>query len=347
MLLSELAKLLGCPLEGGGTADVRRVTGLEDAQSGDVTFLANRKYAKHVAKTRASAIIADRSLTSAPCPILRSANPYLTFAQAIAVLSPPTLPGPGVSALAAVDPSASIGIGASIGPFVSVGSDAVVGARSVLFPHVTVGRGVVIGEDCVIHAQASIREGVVLGDRVVLQDAAVIGSDGFGFAKRPDGSHQKIPQVGRVVIEHDVEIGAHTAVDRPAVGETRIAAGAKIDNLVQIAHGVKIGRRALLAAQVGISGSTTIDEDVVFAGQSGSVGHVHIGKGAVITAKSGVTHDVPPGARVSGFPAFDLTEWKKASVLFRLAGRTRRSPGRKRAAPPRKAAPKRRRRAKR
>jgi len=326
MLLSELAKLLGCELEGAGTADVRRVTGLEEAQPGDVTFLSNTKYAKHVSTTRASALIADRSVTSAPCPIIRSLHPYVTFAQAIAVLSPPSLPGPGVSALASVDASATICAGASVGPFVSVAAEAVIGARTVLFPHVTVGRGAVIGEDCVVHAQVSIREGVVIGDRVVLQDAAVIGSDGFGFAKRADGTHQKIPQVGRVVIEHDVEIGAHTAVDRPAVGETRIGAGSKIDNLVQVAHGVKLGRRALLAAQVGISGSTIIDDDVVFAGQSGAVGHVHIGKGAIITAKSGVTHDLPPNAVVSGFPAFDLSEWKKASVMFRLSGRKRPAP---------------------
>jgi UDP-3-O-[3-hydroxymyristoyl] glucosamine N-acyltransferase len=321
MLLSELASLLGCQLEGDGHVDVRRVTGLEDAQPGDVSFLSNRKYAKHVATTRASALIADASVATAPCAIIRSETPYLTFAQAIALLSPAALPGPGVSPLASVDPSATIGADASIGPFVAIGPDAVVGARTVLLPHVTVGRGAVIGEDCVIHAQASIREGCVLGDRVVLQDAAVIGSDGFGFAKRPDGTHQKIPQVGRVVIEHDVEIGAHTAIDRPAVGETRIGAGAKLDNLVQVAHGVKIGRRALLAAQVGISGSTTIDDDVVFAGQSGAVGHIHIGKGSIITAKSGVTHDLAPASVVSGFPAFDLGEWKKASVAFRQLGR--------------------------
>jgi UDP-3-O-[3-hydroxymyristoyl] glucosamine N-acyltransferase len=322
MLLSELAKLLGCQLEGAGQVDVRRVSGLEDAEPGDITFLSNTKYRKHVAATRATAVIADRSLASAPCSILRSANPYLTFAQAIAVLSPPAMPGPGVSPLAAIDPSASIGAGASIGPFVSVGPDAVVGDRTVLFPHVTVGRGASIGADCVIHAQVSVREDIVIGDRVVLQDAAVIGSDGFGFAKRADGTHHKIPQVGRVVIENDVEIGAHTAVDRPAVGETRIAAGTKIDNLVQVAHGVKIGERVLLAAQVGISGSTTIDDDVVFAGQSGAVGHVHIGHGAIITAKSGVTHDLEPNAVVSGFPAFDLAAWKKASVAFRRSGRT-------------------------
>ncbi|HEY4138675.1 MAG TPA: LpxD N-terminal domain-containing protein, partial [Casimicrobiaceae bacterium] len=184
MQLSELAKLLGCSLDGDGHVDVRRVSGLEDAQPGDVSFLSNRKYAKIVSKTRASAVIADASLTAAPCPIIRSANPYLTFAQAISVLTPPTLPGPGISAHAAIDKTAAIGTGASIGAFVSISAGVVVGARSVVFPHVTIGRGAVIGEDCVIHSHASIRERVVIGDRVVLQDAAVIGSDGFGFAKR-------------------------------------------------------------------------------------------------------------------------------------------------------------------
>lgn len=361
MLLSELATLLGCTLEGDGHVDVRRVCGLEEAQAGDISFLSNRKYARHVATTRASAIIADTSLGTAPCPIIRSANPYLTFAQAIAVLTPAALPGPGISALAAIDPSASIGTGASIGPFVSIAADVVIGARSVVFPHVAIGRGAVIGDDCVIHAQASVREGVVVGDRVVLQDAAVVGSDGFGFAKRADGTHQKIPQVGRVVLEHDVEIGAHTAIDRPAVGETRIGAGTKIDNLVQIAHGVKIGRRALFASQSGVSGSTTIDDDVIFAGKAGSVGHVHIGKGSVVMAKSAVTHDLDPGSVVSGFPAMPVGEWRKAVVRFRQLGRKRAAPTptvaaaprtpaatpRKRAAATRKPAPKVRRRAKR
>jgi UDP-3-O-[3-hydroxymyristoyl] glucosamine N-acyltransferase len=190
-------------------------------------------------------------------------------------------------------------------------------------PHAVIGPGVTIGADCLVHAHVSIREDVRVGDRVILQDSVVVGSDGFGFAKRADGTHHKIPQVGRVVIEDDVEIGAHSAVDRPAVGETRIAAGSKIDNLVQIAHGVKIGQRVLLAAQVGIAGSTTIEDDAVFAGQSGAVGHVRVGKGSIVTAKSGVTHDLPPGSAVSGFPAFDLKEWKKASVAFRKLGRKR------------------------
>ena len=205
----------------------------------------------------------------------------------------------------------------SIGAFVVVGAGVAIGARTVLMPHVVVGAGAVIGDDCVINAHASIREGVRLGHRVVLQDAAVIGSDGFGFARRADGSHHKIPQIGGVVIEDDVEIGAGTTIDRPAVGETRISAGTKIDNLVQVAHGVKIGRNSLLAAQSGIAGSTVLDESVTFAGQSGAVGHVHIGKGVVVTAKSAVTHDIEPGHVVAGFPAVDLAEWKRSEVLVR------------------------------
>lgn len=328
MRLIELAKALGCTLDaagaagGDGAVEVTRVAGLEDAGAGDVTFLSNRKYAKHVAKTRASAIIADASLASAPCPIIRSNEPYVTFAQALALLAPAAATPPaGIHPSAVVDATARIASSASVGPFVSIGAGSTIGERSVVMPHAVIGAGVTIGADCVIHAQVSIREDVTLGDRVILQDAAVIGSDGYGFARRTDGTHHKIPQVGRVVIEDDVEIGAHSAVDRPAVGETRIGAGSKIDNLVQIAHGVKIGRRVLLAAQVGIAGSTTIEDDAVFAGQSGAVGHVRVGKGSIVTAKSGVTHDLAPGSAVSGFPAFDLKEWKVATVAFRQLGR--------------------------
>jgi UDP-3-O-[3-hydroxymyristoyl] glucosamine N-acyltransferase len=190
---------------------------------------------------------------------------------------------------------------------------------------VVVGPGAMIGADCVIHAHVSIRDGVSVGDRVVLQDGAVLGSDGFGFAHRPDGSHVKIPQVGRVVIEDDVEIGAHSAVDRPAVGETRIAAGAKIDNLVQVAHGVKVGRHALLAAQVGIAGSTTLEDGVIMAGQSGATGHVTLGRGAVVGAKSAVTKDVDAGHHVTGVPAGDVAEWRESVVLVRRLPEFRRA----------------------
>jgi UDP-3-O-[3-hydroxymyristoyl] glucosamine N-acyltransferase len=321
--LAELARRLDCRLEGDGALEVVRVAGIEDAQPGEVTFLANSKYLSRLAATRASAVIADDSITHAPCAVLRSAQPYLAFARAVGLLTPPIWPAPGINPHAAIDPAARLGADVSVGAFVSIGARAEIGARTVLYPHVVIGPGVHVGADCVIHAHASIREGVVIGDRVTLQDAAVIGSDGFGFARRPDGSHEKIPQVGRVVVEDDVEIGAHSAVDRPAVGETRIAAGTKIDNLVQVAHGVKIGRHVLLAAQVGIAGSTVLEDEVVMAGQSGATGHVRLGKGAIVSAKSAVTKDVGPGQHVAGIPAGDVAEWRESVALIRKLSKKR------------------------
>lgn len=294
-----------------------RVAGIEEAQAGEVTFLANPRYASKLSATRASAVIVDETVREAPCAMLRTDQPYLTFAEAVAVLMPVPRPAPGISPLASVDPAARIGEDATIGPFVAVGPRVEVGARTIVYAHAVLGTGARVGADCVIHAHVSIREDVVLGDRVVVQDGAVIGSDGFGFAHRRDGTHQKIPQVGRVVIEDDVEIGAHTAVDRPAVGETRVGAGTKIDNLVQVAHGVRIGRNVLLAAQVGIAGSTTLDDGVMMAGQSGATGHVRLGRGASVLAKSAVTKDVPAGEQVAGVPAGDAEEWRELVVLVR------------------------------
>jgi UDP-3-O-[3-hydroxymyristoyl] glucosamine N-acyltransferase len=195
----------------------------------------------------------------------------------------------------------------------------------VLHPHVVVGAGASIGSSSMLHAHVSIREGVQIGSRVVIQDGAVVGSDGFGFARRPDGSHLKIPAVGRVVIEDDVEIGAQSAVDRPAVGETRIASGTKIDNLVQVAHGVRIGRDVMLAAQVGIAGSTVLEDGVMMAGQSGATGHVRLGRGAIVGAKSAVTKDIAPGQHVAGIPAIDVDVWRESAVLLRRLGELRKS----------------------
>jgi UDP-3-O-[3-hydroxymyristoyl] glucosamine N-acyltransferase len=205
----------------------------------------------------------------------------------------------------------------TIGPFVSVGAGVVIGARTIVHAQAVIGPGARLGEDCVVHAHASIRERVQIGNRVVIQDGAVIGSDGFGFVKQADGTHLKIPQRADVVIEDDVEIGAHTAIDRPAVGETRISAGTKIDNLVQIAHGVSVGRRVLLAAQVGIAGSSTIEDDVVLAGQVGIAGHLRVGKGVVATAQTGVPNSVEPGSFISGYPAIPNRDWLKSSAVFR------------------------------
>jgi UDP-3-O-[3-hydroxymyristoyl] glucosamine N-acyltransferase len=187
----------------------------------------------------------------------------------------------------------------------------------VVYPHVVIGRHAQVGDDCILHARVSVRERVRIGHRVVIQDGAVLGSDGFGFARRSDGTHHKIPQIGGVVVEDDVEIGAHTAIDRPAVGETRIGAGSKIDNLVQVAHGVTLGKNVLLAAQVGVAGSTRLEDGVTLAGQVGVAGHLTIGKGVIATAQTGIPNSVEPGAFVSGYPAIANRDWLKSSAVFR------------------------------
>ena len=314
--LRDLAERLDCRLEGDGEVEIQRLAGIETAETGDLTFFANPRYATALHSTRAAAVILADDAPAAPCPMLRTEAPYLAFARAVELFTEAAPPEPGIDPASLVADDAKLGEGVSVGPFVSVGSGAVVGPRTVIHPHVTIGARVTIGADCVIHAQAALREGVVLGDRVVVQNGAVLGSDGFGFARRPDGTHQKIPQHGGLVIEDDVEIGALVAIDRPALGETRVAAGAKIDNLVQVGHGVRIGRNALLAAQVGIAGSTVVEDDVVLAGQVGVNGHITIGKGARATGQTGITTDVPPGSFVSGLPAVENRAWRKAASSF-------------------------------
>jgi UDP-3-O-[3-hydroxymyristoyl] glucosamine N-acyltransferase len=251
------------------------------------------------------------------CAVVRADNPYLAFAQAVALLVQTTAPVKGVDRLSSVAADATLGPDVSIGPFVVIGAGASIGARTVIYPGAVIGPFVRLGDDCIVHPHVSIRERVVVGHRVIVQDGAVIGSDGFGFVKQPDGTHFKIPQHADVVIEDDVEIGANTTIDRPAVGETRIRAGAKIDNLVQVAHGVTIGERVLLAAQVGIAGSTAIEDDVVLAGQVGVAGHLRIGKGAIATAQTGIPNSVDAGALVSGYPAIANRDWLKSSAIFR------------------------------
>jgi UDP-3-O-[3-hydroxymyristoyl] glucosamine N-acyltransferase len=317
MKLSDLAERLGCRLEGDGNLDIRRVAGLDAAVEGDVAFFANPKYAGALRRTRASAVIIGERAPAAPCAMLRTPHPYLAFANALTLFAPPAHPPPGINALADVAADAVVGREVSIGPFSSIGRGARIGDRTVVYPNVCIGDGAVVGDDCLIHSHVAIRDRSVIGHRVIIQNGAVIGSDGYGFVRRSDGTHQKIPQAANVVIEDDVEIGANTTIDRPAVGETRIQAGAKIDNLVQIGHGVRIGRNTLLAAQVGIAGSTTVGDDVTLAGQVGVAGHVTIGKGASAIGQSGITNSVPDGMFVSGYPAIENREWRKSSVIFR------------------------------
>ena len=317
MKLKDLAERLACRLEGDGDVEIQGVAGIEEAGPSHITFFANNKYAAELRATRAGAVILGDNAEAAPCAMLRTKNPYLAFAKAVGVFAPAWTPAAGVHPLAHVEDGASIAADASIAPFVFVGAGATIGARTVVLPHATIARDARIGLDCLVHAGASIRERVVIGDRCIIQDGAVIGSDGYGFARDNDGSHYKIPQVGGVVLEDDVEIGANTAIDRPAVGETRIGRGAKIDNLVQIAHGVTVGARSLLAAQVGIAGSTTLEESVTLAGQVGVAGHLTIGKGTIATAQTGIPNSVDAGSLVSGYPAIPNRDWLKASAIFR------------------------------
>lgn len=319
MTLRELAERLHCRLEGDGATAIARVAGIEHAGPGDLTFIANPKYHGYLETTKASAVLVTPGVTrpSDGPALLVCERPYLAFAQALGLLVQASLPGAGIDPSSVVAPDAEIGQDVSIGALVVVGARARIGSRTILFPGVVIGPGAVIGDDCVVHARASIRERVQLGNRVVVQDGAVIGSDGFGFVRQPDGSHLKIPQHADVVIEDDVEIGANTTIDRPAVGETRVRKGAKIDNLVQIAHGVSVGERTLFAAQVGIAGSTVVEEDVVLAGQVGVAGHLRIGKGVVATAQTGVPNSVDAGTMISGYPAIPNRDWLKSSAVFR------------------------------
>ena len=317
MKLRDIAERLGCRLEGDGDIEIRRVAAIEDAGPGDLTFFTNPRYAAALKSTTASGVILGEKADAAPCAMLRTRHPYLAFARAMELFSDGWRPAPGIHRLAHVEDGALIAADASIAPFAFVGEGARIGARTILYPHVSIGRGAQLGDDCIVHARVSVRERVQIGNRVVLQDGAVIGSDGYGFARTPEGGHYKIPQIGIVVVEDDVEVGANAAIDRPAVGETRIGAGTKIDNLVQVAHGVTVGRNVLLAAQVGVAGSTTIEDSVTLAGQVGVAGHITVGKGVVATAQTGIPNSLEPGAFVSGYPAIDNREWLKASAVFR------------------------------
>jgi UDP-3-O-[3-hydroxymyristoyl] glucosamine N-acyltransferase len=323
--LRDIAERLGCRLEGDGDIDIRRVAAIEDAGPGDLTFFTNLKYAAALKSTAASAVILGETAAPAPAAMLRTGHPYLAFARAMELFSDGWTPARGVHRLACVETGAVVAPDASVGAFTVVGEGARIGARTVVYPHVTIGRRAEIGDDCVIHARVSIRERVQIGHRVVLQDGAVIGSDGYGFARTPEGTHYKIPQTGGLVIEDDVEVGANAAIDRPAVGETRIGAGTKIDNLVQIAHGVTVGRHVLLAAQVGVAGSSTIEDGVTLAGQVGVAGHITIGKGSIATAQTGIPNSLDPASFVSGYPAIPNREWLKASAVFRKLPELRKS----------------------
>ena len=316
MKLREIAEALECDLVGDPDLEITGVAGLEEAGPSELTFLSNPRYTPQTRTTRAAALLIAAPIEDLELAFLVSSNPYLDFARALELFHPPAVCEPGIHPTAVVAPSAQIGSRASIGPFVVVEEQATIGSDAVLHAHVVIERGVRIGDQFEAHSGVTVCHGSVIGDRVILQHHVTVGSDGFGFARRSDGSHHKIPQTGRVVIENDVEVQAGACIDRAAVGETRIGRGTKIDNLVQIGHAVKVGAQSILCAQVGIAGSTTLGQSCILAGQVGVINHLEIGDRVLITAQSGVGHDLSDGAKVSGSPAFDNRQWLRSTAVY-------------------------------
>jgi UDP-3-O-[3-hydroxymyristoyl] glucosamine N-acyltransferase len=317
MKLAEINRRLGTKLENGaGETEIHGVAGIETAGPGQITFIANSKYAAAARTTKASAVIVAEDFPALSTAMLRSKNPYLDFARALELFYQPPQYPPGVHSTAVVHPSAKIEPGAHIGPYVVVQEDVEIGDGAVLLAHVVIYRGVKIGENFLAHAHAVVREFCRIGKNVILQNGVVVGGDGFGFAKDANGHWHKIVQSGPTVIEDDVEIQANACIDRASVGETRIARGAKIDNLVQVGHGSNVGEDTLLCAQVGLAGSTDVGKSVILAGQVGVAGHCKIGDGAIATAQTGIPNDVAPGSIVSGYPAMDNKLWLRCVAVF-------------------------------
>lgn len=325
MKLADVAQKLGCRLEGSPETEIRGVAGIEFAEPGQITFLANRRYFPLLHSTRASAVFVEEGIQMArypdlpPLAALRTPNPYLAFAQAIELFYQPPRYAPGIHPAAIIAKSARIGEGAHIGPYCYVDEDAAIGRNAVLHSFVTIYRGAEIGDDFFAHAHSVVREFCRLGNRITLQNGVVIGGDGFGFAKRKDGTWHKMLQAGPTVLEDDVEVQSNSCVDRATIGETRIGRGAKIDDLALVGHGSRVGANTLLCGQVGLAGSTKVGSDCILAGQVGSGGHITIGDRTLLTAQSGIPHDLGGDKHYSGSPCVEHKQWlKNAAALNRM-----------------------------
>jgi UDP-3-O-[3-hydroxymyristoyl] glucosamine N-acyltransferase len=316
MKLSEIAARLGCRVEGDGSLEITGVAGMEHAAPTELTFLANPKYAHRVKDTHAGAILLAEPVKDLVAAQLISSNPYLDFARALALFYQPPRPKPGIHPLASIAASASIGENASIGAFAAIGENVLIGSNAVLHPHVVIYEGARIGDDFYAHSHAVVREYCRIGDRVTLQNGVIVGGDGFGFAKRSDGTHAKIVQSGVAVIEDDVEIQSLSSIDRASINETRVKRGSKIDSLVQVGHGCVVGEDNIICAQTGLAGSSILGKSVLLAGQVGISGHLTIHDGATVYAQSGVGGDVAAGETVSGSPAFGYRDWLRAVTAF-------------------------------
>jgi UDP-3-O-[3-hydroxymyristoyl] glucosamine N-acyltransferase len=316
MKLSEIASQLGAELTGNGDVEITGVAGIEHAGPHEITFVSNPRYASLARTTRAAAILVEPDFPSIDAATLRIRNCYRAFAQVITLFYTAPVYAPGIHPTAVIDPSATLGKDAHVGAYAVVGAGVVIGSNAVLLPHTVIYAGARIGDRFFAHAHAVVREFCRLGNDVTLQNGAVIGGDGFGYARESDGKWTKIVQSGAAVLADRVEVQANACVDRASIGETRIGAGSKIDNLVQVGHGSTVGENTLLCAQVGLAGSTQIGDRVILAGQVGVAGHCKVGDGAVATAQSGIPNDVAPGAVVSGYPAMDNRQWLRSVAAF-------------------------------
>jgi len=323
MKLFDLATQTGaeCAIT-AGDIEINAAAGLDEAQSGDVTFLSNPKYANRVATTKASAIYLSENveIERQDIAVLRAKDPYLAFTRALVVFHPRPAFEPGIDPAAVIDLTAKTGEGTAIGARAVIGANVAIGARVRIHPNVTIYEGVAVGDDSEIHSGVAIRANTTIGERVIIHNNAVIGSDGFGFAKDEEKHWLKIPQTGRVVIEDDVEIGANTTIDRASTGETRIKRGAKIDNLVQVGHSCIVGEDALICAQVGMAGSSRVGDRVILTGQVGIGGHITVGDDAILYPQSGVPNDVAPGQILVGTPAFEVSAFWRAVAVFKKLG---------------------------
>lgn len=331
MKLSEVAQKLGCRLEGQPETEIHGAAGIEHAEPGQITFLANRRYFPLLKTTRASAVLLDdrialdRGVNAPPLAALRTPNPYLAFAHAIELFYEVPHYAPGVHPTAIIAKTARMGEGAHIGPYCFIDENAEIGRNAVLHSFVTIYQGAKIGDNFFAHAHAVVREFCQVGHRVILQNGAIIGGDGLGFAKQKDGTWYKMQQSGPAVLEDDVEVQANACVDRATVGETRIGRGSKLDDLVLVGHASRVGANTMLCGQVGLAGSTKIGEGCILAGQVGTAGHLSVGDGAVVTAKSGIPNDVPARSLYSGYPAVENRQWlKTTAALNRLPDLQRR-----------------------
>ncbi len=312
--LKEIAAIVNGEIVGDGDIVVTGICGIKEAQKGDLTFVANSRYLPLMNQTKASAIITSRDVKKAPKPIIRTENPSMAFAKMVGLMAPNEVNKPkGIHPTAVIGEKVKIGRNVALQAYVVIEDNVEIKDSTTLYAGAYVGHHTKIGKDCTIYPYVIIRERVVIGDRVIIHGGTVIGSDGFGFST-VKGVHQRIPQIGSVVIEDDVEIGANVTIDRARFDKTIIKKGTKIDNLVQIAHNVIVGEHSIIVAQSGISGSATIGNNVTLAGQSGVIGHVSIGDNVVVGGKSGVTKSIPPNSCVSGFPAKSHTVAKRINA---------------------------------